>query len=70
MKVIFYVAATCGNIDFHFIANLEASVCNHFLADYTVSVSVSLTRGTATGLREEEKNNNNKHTGRVLKPLE
>lgn len=23
MKVIFYVAATCGNIDFHFIANLE-----------------------------------------------
>lgn len=23
MKVIFYVPATCGNIDFHFIANLE-----------------------------------------------
>lgn len=23
MKVIFYVAATCGNIDFHFTANLE-----------------------------------------------
>lgn len=23
MKVIFYVAATCGNIDFHFMANLE-----------------------------------------------
>lgn len=22
MKVIFYVAATCGSIDFHFIANL------------------------------------------------
>lgn len=36
MKVIFYVAATCGNIDFHFIANLEHQFCNHFLADYTV----------------------------------
>lgn len=23
MKVIFYVAGTCGNIDFHFIVNLE-----------------------------------------------
>lgn len=23
MKVIFYVAATCGNIDFHFMVNLE-----------------------------------------------
>lgn len=23
MKVIFYVTATCGNIDFHFIVNLE-----------------------------------------------
>lgn len=65
MKVIFYVAATCGNIDFHFIANLEHQfVITSSLTTLFWSVYLLHARGTVTELR------NRKKRRKVLQPVE
>lgn len=57
MKVIFYVAATCGNIDFHFIANLEHQfVITSSLTTLFWSLYL-LHEGAVTELRGKEKKN-------------
>lgn len=67
MKVIFYVAATCGSIDFHFIANLEHQ--------FVITSALTTLFWWLYLLHEErlhgsEAGKINKNTGRVLKPVE